>query len=308
MSQLEDEIQKLQEELERKKNLLEAKRASEVESDSFPSAPPPRKTLPTKKSMIPTRRFRETPSILGNDILESGLGSALSGSIAEEEDEEEEEEEDEEEEEAAPEKKYSIDDGMPTYELEKTEFQDAYKSRGIYTGTISRKEQLPHGSGRMEYHNKGRVYEGTWNMGHWDGKGMSINAVGDVYEGKFVNDVKEGDGKLLYADGRVLVGRFEKDQAVKGTLDFPDGAKYKGELKGGARHGYGVFTFADGSIYEGQSVMNIFEGKGKMTWTDGGWYEGEWSKGQIHGNGKEVRPDGSLRHDGLWDNGAPVRN
>lgn len=53
--------------------------------------------------------------------------------------------------------------------------------------------------------------------------------------------------------------------------------------------------------------MNIFEGQGKMTWTDGGWYEGQWMQGEIHGQGKEVRADGSLRHEGQWSKGVPIR-
>jgi len=64
----------------------------------------------------------------------------------------------------------------------------------------------------------------------------------------------------------------------------------------------------DGSRYEGHSVNNFFEGQGKMVWEDGGYYEGEWSQGEIDGYGKEVRGDGSIRHEGLWRNGYPVRN
>jgi hypothetical protein len=63
----------------------------------------------------------------------------------------------------------------------------------------------------------------------------------------------------------------------------------------------------DGSIYEGESVNNYFEGEGIMTWEDGGYYEGEWSQGEIDGYGKEIRPNGSIRHEGLWRNGFPVR-
>lgn len=204
--------------------------------------------------------------------------------------------------------KYSVDDGQPTYEVEKSEFRDAYNVRGIYTGTIHRASGMPHGFGKMVYHLGGRYYEGDWHMGHWHGKGVFRNQDGDVYEGHMVNDLKEGTGKLQYADGRVFEGRFDDDEAVEGTIRFPDGAKYEGQLHNGARHGFGVYYFNDGSVYEGESVMNVFEGKGKMTWNDGGWYEGEWSQGEIHGEGKEIRPDGSLRHDGRWSKGVPIRD
>lgn len=204
--------------------------------------------------------------------------------------------------------KYSIDDGQPTYLVEKCEFRDAYNVRGIFSGSIHRSSGMPHGFGKMVYHLGGRYYEGDWFMGHWHGKGIFRNQEGDVYEGHMVNDLKEGMGKLTYADGRVFQGNFDDDEAVEGTIKFPDGARYEGQLHNGARHGYGVYHFNDGSVYEGESVMNVFQGKGKMIWNDGGWYEGEWSQGEIHGRGKEIRPDGSLRHDGQWSKGVPIRD
>lgn len=203
--------------------------------------------------------------------------------------------------------KYSCCEDL-TYHLEGVEMRDAYNARGIYTGTVSRKDQVPHGMGCMKYHMQGRIYEGHWFYGHWHGLGKIINANGDVYVGLVVKDLREGRGKLYYADGRVFEGTFEQDDPVKGTLTFPDGARYVGELHNGCRHGYGVYYFTDGSIYSGQTVMNVLEGKGKMTWTDGGWYEGEWHHGEIHGYGTEVRPDGTLRHKGEWNNGLPVRS
>jgi hypothetical protein len=128
--------------------------------------------------------------------------------------------------------------------LEKSEMRDAYNARGVYTGEVSRKEQMPHGKGRMDYHLQGRFYEGEWNKGHWHGFGTIRNARGDYYRGQVVNDLREGKGALTYADGRTFEGTFSKDDAVKGNLTFTDGAKYVGELHNGTRHGYGVYYFA----------------------------------------------------------------
>jgi hypothetical protein len=44
-----------------------------------------------------------------------------------------------------------------------------------------------------------------------------------------------------------------------------------------------------------------------MSWSDGGWYEGNWVYGEMDGYGKEVRPDGTMRHQGEWRKGQPVR-
>ena len=198
-----------------------------------------------------------------------------------------------------------------TYEVKKMEFIDAYNSRGIYSGTVQRATQMPHGKGKMVYHRGGRVggryYDGDWHVGHWHGKGVLRDAGGDIYEGAFVNDLREGIGTIQFTDGRIFQGIFREDEASNGTMSYIDGAQYEGELHHGNRHGFGVYQFSDGSYYKGDSVMNLFEGRGKMTWSDGGWYEGDWSKGEIHGFGKEYRPDGSLRHDGRWIKGVPIR-
>eukprot|EP00533_Pseudo-nitzschia_delicatissima_P001181 CAMPEP_0116104058 /NCGR_PEP_ID=MMETSP0327-20121206/14239_1 /TAXON_ID=44447 /ORGANISM="Pseudo-nitzschia delicatissima, Strain B596" /LENGTH=542 /DNA_ID=CAMNT_0003596257 /DNA_START=90 /DNA_END=1721 /DNA_ORIENTATION=+ len=198
-----------------------------------------------------------------------------------------------------------------TYSVNEMEFIDAYNSRGIYTGTVQRATQMPHGKGKMVYHRGGRVggryYDGDWHTGHWHGSGILRDASGDIYEGQLVNDLREGIGTMQFTDGRIFQGRFSEDEAANGTMSYIDGAQYEGDLHHGNRHGLGVYRFSDGSYYEGQSVMNLFEGFGKMTWADGGWYEGDWSKGEIHGFGKECRPDGSLRHDGRWIKGVPIR-
>jgi MORN repeat len=34
---------------------------------------------------------------------------------------------------------------------------------------------------------------------------------------------------------------------------------------------------------------------------------GEWIAGKAHGQGIETRPDGSIRHDGRWENDQPLR-
>jgi MORN repeat len=89
--------------------------------------------------------------------------------------------------------KYSVDDSnMPTYYLEASEMRDAYNARGLYTGCVSRKQQVPHGKGMMNYHLQGRSYEGDWVMGHWHGYGKIRCANGDLYEGSVNNDLREG--------------------------------------------------------------------------------------------------------------------
>jgi hypothetical protein len=89
--------------------------------------------------------------------------------------------------------KYSLDDRiMPSYHLDGAEMRDAYNARGIYSGSVSRKHQVPHGKGIMSYHMQGKSYSGDWVMGHWHGQGRIRNANGDVYEGPVINDLRIG--------------------------------------------------------------------------------------------------------------------
>eukprot|EP00537_Pseudo-nitzschia_pungens_P005892 CAMPEP_0172359004 /NCGR_PEP_ID=MMETSP1060-20121228/3247_1 /TAXON_ID=37318 /ORGANISM="Pseudo-nitzschia pungens, Strain cf. cingulata" /LENGTH=83 /DNA_ID=CAMNT_0013080453 /DNA_START=310 /DNA_END=561 /DNA_ORIENTATION=- len=40
-------------------------------------------------------------------------------------------------------------------------------------------------------------------------------------------------------------------------------------------------------------------------WNDGRVYKGDWVDGKAHGHGIETRADGSLRHDGQWEDDFP---
>ncbi len=88
---------------------------------------------------------------------------------------------------------------------------------------------------------------------------------------------------------------------------WPDGAVYRGEFAKGHRHGEGTYTFADGSTYTGEWSQGRYHGVGQCIWTDGRVYKGEWRDGKAHGYGVEKRVDGTVRHEGMWNNDIPVR-
>lgn len=56
---------------------------------------------------------------------------------------------------------------------------------------------------------------------------------------------------------------------------FPDGAVYKGQLKNGERHGFGIQVWPDGAKYEGYWKNNVAHGKGKFYHIDGDVYSGK---------------------------------
>jgi hypothetical protein len=185
---------------------------------------------------------------------------------------------------------------------------DPYGEKGVYSGALSKSTGMPNGKGRLEYEKEGRWYEGDWIHGRWTGYGRLSNGDGDFYEGGLKNDHKHGPGVMRFADGRVFEGEYIRGQMIQGKMTYQDGSVYGGSWVDGMRHGRGKCIFVDGSEYEGDFREGNFHGHGKMTWNDGGWYIGEWCDGEMHGKGKEIRPDGSLRHDGEWSRGQPIRS
>jgi hypothetical protein len=185
---------------------------------------------------------------------------------------------------------------------------DPYSEKGVYSGALSKSTGMPNGKGRLEYEKEGRWYEGDWIHGRWTGYGTLSNGDGDFYEGGLKNDHKHGPGIMKFADGRVFEGEYIRGQMIQGKMTYQDGSVYSGSWVDGMRHGQGKCIFVDGSEYEGDFREGNFHGHGKMTWNDGGWYVGEWCDGEMHGRGKEIRPDGSLRHDGEWSRGQPIRS
>lgn len=202
----------------------------------------------------------------------------------------------------------SLAGSVSLYNVDSLEVTDPYGEKGTYTGSISKSTGMPHGHGRLEYDEAGRWYEGYWKHGRWTGYGVLANGDGDFYRGKFKNDHKHGEGKMQFADGRTFEGKYNRGQMVKGKMTYQDGSTYDGGWVDGMRHGYGRCVFSDHSVYEGDFKEGEFCGHGKMTWNDGGWYEGTWLNGDMHGRGREIRADGSLRHDGEWVKGQPVRH
>jgi hypothetical protein len=89
---------------------------------------------------------------------------------------------------------------------------------------------------------------------------------------------------------------------------FKDGvetSRYEGPMKGGARHGKGVFSWKSGNRYEGDFVDNKRTGKGVFTWKSGGRYQGDFVNGSRTGQGLYVSKAGN-RKEGEFLDGAYV--
>ena len=111
--------------------------------------------------------------------------------------------------------------------------------------------------------------------------------------GKFAGDKYVGENKNNLSHGQ-------------GTYYYANGDKYVGEFKDGSKHGQGAYTYADGEKYVGEWKDGIKHGQGTYTWADGAKYVGEFKDGLQHGQGIEIDVDGSIIHNGEFNNGLPV--
>ena len=103
------------------------------------------------------------------------------------------------------------------------------------------------------------------------------------------------------------------DQKV---ITYENGSTYTGQIKGGKRHGKGVFKDSQGNFYEGDFKDDKIDGFGVYRTAEGTEYTGDWRNEMQEGNGREVWPDGSkytgeylkgLNHgkgEYLWEDGA----
>ena len=89
-------------------------------------------------------------------------------------------------------------------------------------------------------------------------------------------------------------------------LTYPDGSRYRGDVKEGKRHGQGALIRPDGTKYLGEWLDDRPHGQGTLTRADGKKYVGQWKAGKKHGQGTEVLADGTMI-EGEWEEGTFIR-
>ena len=168
---------------------------------------------------------------------------------------------------------------------------------------------LPDGQGSMKYedHPDFASYTGMWSQGAFEGQGMAVHVNGDSYSGMHKAGLRHGSGTYSWADGRNYSGSFHQGlRHGQGCYTWPGGISYSGSYERGVRSGYGKYLDEPegieyvgdwrNGVYHGYGVLSIREGDGKRV------YRGNFENGRAHGQGVEFDPDGSIRHDGQWDN------
>ena len=114
--------------------------------------------------------------------------------------------------------------------------EDKYK----YTGDFVNDKW--EGQGQLENYETGDIYEGQFENGKINGKGIFKWKNGEIYEGDFVSGIKHG----------------------KGIHKFPEGSEYEGEYNNGIREGKAKYIWADGRIFKGYFKNGKPEGKGQI--------------------------------------------
>eukprot|EP00741_Cyanophora_paradoxa_P025073 tig00000342_g24201.t1 len=207
-------------------------------------------------------------------------------------------------------------------------FRDLQRMQGAdLRGGAPRDEQL-------------EVYKGIWTNGVLDGKGMFLKGssqwisavlagrrgkeagdVGFMFEGVF-RQGKRLQGTYTHRDGRSAT----KAESTSGTIEWPNGGKYKGQMEDGIRGGTGTQIYPDGGKYEGSWHEDVRHGDGKQTYgtnaesmadvmanragksasgvdptraTQNAVYVGKWDKHKRHGWGSMQYGNGDL-YEGYW--------
>ena len=93
---------------------------------------------------------------------------------------------------------------------------------------------------------------------------------------------------------------FSSEKKGQRNFTFPNGAKYKGELKDGIPNGQGTSTFRDGGKYVGEFREGLLNGQGISTLFDGRKYVGQFKDGKRW-NGIIFDKEGNII--GKWLNG-----
>lgn len=119
---------------------------------------------------------------------------------------------------------------------------------------------------------------------------------------------QNGRGTYQFDNGNKYRGDFRKGlMHGKGTIVFGNDNTYNGDWVTGMREGLGVFTFATGNVYSGSFSKNKFSGQGTMNFTSGNKYTGNWEDDQPNGQGIFYFT-GNDRYEGSFVNGKFTGN
>jgi hypothetical protein len=164
----------------------------------------------------------------------------------------------------------------------------------IYQGDVNASGQR-HGIGKCTtpYY----VLIGQWKNDQFSGWGRESRSNGDVFEGRYENGLLNGKGIFLNSKRVKYIGDFRNTRRWgKGELTT-DKFLYQGDFYNNQLHGKGrIKFFRDGIEYKGSFNYDKIEGFGTFRWSNGDTYLGHVKNGKMDGygiyrysNGKEYK-------------------
>ena len=116
-------------------------------------------------------------------------------------------------------------------------------------------------------------------------------------------EIAPGVREVTYPDGAVYRGSL-RGGTLHGRGEYvAKNFKYDGEFKDGLKEGRGVYVWDNGNRYEGPFVKDAPDGEGKYTFANGDTYNGEVKQGALTGRGVYVTKLGDTL-EGSFVNGS----
>ena len=170
----------------------------------------------------------------------------------------------------------------------------------IYQGDLNYQGQR-HGLGKCTtpYY----VLIGQWKNDKFSGWGRESRSNGDVFEGRYENGLLNGKGIFLNEKKCKYVGDFLYTKRWgKGELTT-DKIHYQGDFFNNQIHGKGRIKFLrEGVEYMGSFKNDKIDGYGAFKWKNGDRYEGQVRSGRMHGFGRYKYSNGK-EYKGIFNNG-----
>ena len=180
------------------------------------------------------------------------------------------------------------------------ENQEDLSQMEIYEGNLNQKGQR-HGLGKLVT----QYYElkGLWKNDMFSGWGRQSRCNGEIYEGRFENGLLNGKGIFLDKKSNKYIGEFKNMKKWgKGKL-ISDKIIYEGDFINNKKEGKGRIKFLESNvIYEGTFINDNIEGYGIFKYTNGNIYEGEVKNWKMNGNGAYKYRNGKILKGRFVDN------
>jgi hypothetical protein len=121
------------------------------------------------------------------------------------------------------------------------------------------------------------------------------------YSGQMKDGLANGQGVFTNRDGIKFIGQFKNGiniaEWTSGSIQWPDGKVYTGQLKNLKGQGQGKIEWPDGRVYSGSIKDNMADGEGTMIFAPGDRYKkyiGDFAAGKMQGDGSILFADGRI--------------